>query len=197
MSITALQAAAQAAARARDPGMAATAKATVYGLLSRLQTIVNGATEAVIQTATLTAYPNTPAYSISGNLPSALRIVDVRDAMGRSLDGPIPFRSLAWLNREWWRETGPELRSWSLVGRDLLILRPNLTVQQTVTVAYAAVTAGLNVDSDLFQCPDEDVALVLDLTELLLDLKARDLADAKPLIERWTRRVQATISEAR
>lgn len=184
-------------ARARDAGAIGTSQADVINLLSRWQTIANGATEAVIQSATFTVSPQLQIYPISGLLPQALRIVDVRDSFGRSLDGPLPYKGLRWLNEEWFTEIGPELRSWCLVGKDLLILRPALQAAQVVTVRYAAVTQTLNVPSDQFQCPDDDIEMVLDPVEFILLLKSKDLEAAKPILERWKARIMKAREELR
>jgi hypothetical protein len=197
MATTALQAAARVSSRARDPGFTATAKEDVYNLLTRMQAIVNGATGSVIQSAVLSVDPSLPVYSISGLLPNALRIVDVRGTNNQSLDGPIPYQSLKYLSSYWWRETGPQLLSWSLVGKDTLILRPSQIMQTTVTVYYVAVTAPLLVDSDEFQIPDEDIETVLDPVEFLLDLKARDYDNCKVILDRWSKVVQDIEGEVR
>ncbi len=123
--------------------------------------------------------------------------MDVQDASGRSLDGPIPYKSLHWLNQEWFTEVGSELRSWCLVGKDLLILRPALKVGQTVTVRYVAITEALAIVGDQFQCPDEDIEMVLDPVEFILLLKAQDLDAAKPILERWKARIAAARGESR
>jgi len=175
--------------RARDPLGAATPRTKVFDFMARIQAIVNGGLERVIQSAPLTVQPQLPMYPIAGFLPSALRIVDIRDASGRSLDGPVPLESLKWLNMEWFREIGPELRSWCVVGKDLLILRPSLPIQQTVTVFYVAVTATQLDDTMNLQISDDDIQEVLDPVEFLLDLKARDLRNAAPILERWQKRM--------
>lgn len=197
MSTTALQGASTAAARARDAGMTATSKADIFNLLSRMQTIANSATQAVIGHQTLQIQAYNPFYSLSGALPQAVRVVDVRDASGRSLDGPIPYESLKWLSMEWSRETGTEPKSFCVVGKDLLIIRPNLTIPANVTVYYAAVTNVLAVDKDLFQCPDEDVQMVIDPVEFLLDLKSRDLNNCKAIFDRWNAVIMGAKAENR
>lgn len=197
MASTALQAATTAAARARDPNFTGTPKTAVFDLLSRMQTILNGMTAGYEVQISLPVQVQNPAYSISGLLPGALKIVDVRDSTGRSLDGPVPFNTLKYLSFDWWRQTGPELRSWSLVGQDLLILRPQLMMPTTVTVVAVAVTASLAVDSDTFQVPDEDVPQIIDGVEFLLDLKARDLDNCKAIFDRLRGQIQGTASETR
>lgn len=188
----------QVGQRIRDPGFTANTRTLVRDLLSRLQAIINGATGAVVQSANLTVFPQQQVYSISGDISdSVLRVVDVRDPFGRSLDGPIPFENLKWLNMKWWRETGPELRSWLQFGDDVLILRPALSVQSTVMVFYEAATAPLVIDADTFQCPDEDVRLVSDAAEAILDIKQRELADVKPILERLMEQVKQTREQTR
>jgi len=184
-------------ARARDPGGIGTSQTDVIDLLSRWQTVANGATEAVIQSATFTVSPLLQIYPISGFLPAALRVVDVRDSFGRSLDGPIPYKGLRWLNEEWFTEIGSELRSWCLVGKDLLILRPAMQIGQTVTVKYVAVTQTLGTPTDTFQCPDDDIEMVLDPVEFILLLKSKDLEAAKPILDRWKARIMKTREELR
>ena len=197
MATTALQAAATASARARDSEFTGTPKVNVFDLLSRCQTILNGMTAGYEASASLPVQPNNPLYSISGLLPNALKIVDVQDSTGRSLDGPIPFTSLKYLSFDWWRQTGPQLYSYSLIGKDLLLLRPQLIMPQTVTVKYIAVTQPLLVDGDLFQVPDEDVPQTIDAVEFLLDMKARDLDNCKAILERLQGQIMNTAGETR
>lgn len=163
-----------------------------------MQTIMNGMMGGYITSATLTVQPQLPVYSISGSLPSALKIVDIRDASGRSLDGPVPYETLKYLSFDWWRETGPEPRSYSIVGKDLLIIRPQLIMAATVTVVYIAVTNPLNVDSDTFQVPNEDVmGPIEDGVELLLTMKGRDLDTCKSIFERIQKGIIETEKKTR
>lgn len=196
-TLTALQIASQSARRARDPNMTATAKADIYKLMTRMQSLVNAGSSHVIQNATMIVEPLKQAYGIFANLPNAIDIVDVRDSSGRSLDGPIPYQSLKYLNIDWWRETGPELRSWSLVGHDLMILRPGLEIGTTVTVYYTALCGSFNIDPDVLSLPDEDVDLIYDSVEFLLDLKARDYSTLKTLFERMTQTIKEMSTETR
>lgn len=196
-TLTALQIVSQSARRARDPGMTATAKSDIFKLMTRMQSLVNAGASHVIQSATLHIEPLKQAYGISANLPNAIQVVDVRDSTGRSLDGPMPYQSLKYLNIDWWRETGPELRSWAPVGHDLMIIRPGLEVGTTVTVFYTALCSPFNVDGDLLTLPDEDVDLIYDGVELLLDLKARDYSTLKTLFEGLTQKMKALSTETR
>ena len=162
-------------ARARDPHETATDHATVRNLLDRLQAIINLADGAVVSSASVPVSPRLPVYGVSANgigLP-----ISVRDNNQRDLD-PVPPESLFWINPYWWRDVGNQLFSWSLVGMDLMILRPSLFAATTVTVRHRAITAALNNDTDLFQCPDQDIRLVVMAAEALLLLKSRDLPAA-------------------
>ena len=196
MATTVGAAALQVQTRARDPNQTATLTANVFDLLSRLQTIINGATRATIQSSSLVVPPNTRIFSLTTDVASAVRVVGVRDAFNRDLES-ISFDDLKYLDFEWFTETGGDLLGWTMFGSDTLILRPALTQQQTVTVFYQPIFAAMTAPTDAFTIPDEDVRMVLDGCEAILDLKARDFDVMKPILDRWLKNVGDAAKELR
>lgn len=198
MAYTALQLAAEVGRRSRDPVFTGTDQATVFDLLGRSQTVVNAALEAKINTVTLTVLTNQGVYSIDGDInaacvaagqPLATRVIGVRDSSGRDLS-EVQFRTLAHIDREWFRETATELRTWSLFGRDTLILRPNLLMESTAVVIYVEQSVNWRAPTNTTVIPDEDSDVMLDLTEIMLRLKGRDMGGLKDVFERLTQRVK-------
>ena len=98
-------------------------------LLSWAQMLINGAQEQVLSTFTLTTYPYQCVYPISGlirantNWPpgpnpvdDCVRIVGVRD-VNRDLNR-VSFRTLAHIDRHWFRRLGSSFTTWSMHGAD-------------------------------------------------------------------------------
>ena len=162
--------------RVRDPGGTAHSRAFTRELLSDLQRHVNGATRAVLTTATLTLNPRQQLYSISGLLTDCLRVEYVRDA-GRDVP-PVPWRTLGRADRLWTRKVGSTPEAWATIGRDLLVITPGMDETRTVTVVYTTLTTALAADQDATELPDQRLPAVLDLAEAILLLRHRLLSVA-------------------
>lgn len=168
--------------RVRDPGGTAHGRTFTRELVSDLQRHVNGATKAVVTTATLTLNPRQQVYGINGLLPDCLRIEYVRDA-GRDVP-MVPWRSIGQADRHWSRRTGSRPNAWATCGRDLLIITPGMEETRTVTVVYTTLTTALAADMDATELPDQRLPAVLDLAEAILLMRHRLLGVVGPAAER-------------
>jgi len=185
----------QASERARDPNQTGTSQANVISLLSFAQQVVNGALAHVVDTGPLALVSRQVIYPIFANLPAAVRILALRDASGRDIVPLGEFSALQQVNTGWPSAVSDSPRSFTLCGRDLLIVYPGVAISPpTLTVVYSELTATLIGASTTEVTNDDDDAL-LDLTEVLLLLKARDLPDCKKIIERFKARMDALAKE--
>src|SRR5258708_3354716 len=121
----------EALGRARDPQGTATTRIQTLALVSTAQQVVNGILADIIGSANVVVQPRTALYQISAYLPSAVQILAVRDASGRDLEPLNSIDQLFWISSHWLTAVGSEIRSFLSIGRDLLILYPNVLAPQT------------------------------------------------------------------
>ena len=74
-------------AEVRDPQGMATTRAQALDLISRSQVQINAALDDVVISTPFNVPPFTQIYSISGSFPDCVRILSVRDAVGRDQIG--------------------------------------------------------------------------------------------------------------
>lgn len=189
----------QTAYRVRDPQFAGTTQANVILLLSFSQQVVNGILDDVVVSSQITLAPRTMIYSISGSLPAAVKVLAVRDASGRDLD-PLydGVVDLANIDLRWpvaVSDDGPY--SFAPVGRDLLCFHPGVTTTTPLTAFYSQLTPTLNTAADSTVVPAEDDHAVLDLTEILILLKNRDMVPVMDAIKRFEARLKELQEEER
>jgi hypothetical protein len=182
-------------AEVRDPQGMATTRAQALSLVSSCQQQVNASLDDVIISTPFNLPPYTQIYPITFDFPDAVRILTVRDDSGRDIDklGERADIASGWLNSSWFTEVGTQLRSWGLIGRDLLVLRPGLRMQTTITVRYTRVTPTLAIEADPTVVPDEDDPAITDLAALLIRMKSRDFN----ALDRDFTRFQETIKHLR
>lgn len=186
----------QVATRVRDPYFNGTTQTETISLLSSAQRVVNGVLWDSVGSATLTVQPRTLIYQLSSFLPSAVRMLSVQDASGRDLN-PMPFEALSQTNLKWLTATADVPRNFIMAGRDLLIIYPGVRAAQTLTAYYANLTPALVALSDTTVLPNEDDDATLDLAELLLLLKNRDLSPVAEALTRFGERLNKLRSERR
>ena len=174
-------------AEVRDPQGMATTRARVLQIISRCQQQINASLDDVVVTASFNVSPSTQIYSISQSFPDCVRILSVRDPVGRDLYQLSERADIdaTWLNSGWFTEVGSQLLSWGTIGRDLFMLRPGIRLQQTVTVRYTQVTPTLAIEADDVILPDEDSPPLDYLAALLVRMKSRDFDGLDKDFERF------------
>jgi len=186
----------QVAIRVRDKFFTATSQPNTISLLSYAQQVINGVLGDVIQSAPLIHQPRTTIYQISSFLPSAIKIVGIRDAGGRDLE-PIAFQDLSALDFKWITSIADFPRGFATAGRDILCIWPGVKTAQTLSVLYSQLTPALATTADSTIVPNEDDDAILDLTEVLLLVKNRDLLGVKEAMDRMKGRLQELKVERR
>lgn len=164
-------------------------------LLSQAQMLLNGAQEQILSTFTLTTYPYQCVYPISGliqantNWPpgpnpvdDSVRIVGVR-AHNRDLN-KVQLRTLAHIDRHWFRRIGSNFTTWAMHGADTLVLYPGNQVRDTLTVVYVNRTPFLTDDTVPTTIQDNELPEVVDIAQALYHLKHRDMALLPQILQR-------------
>lgn len=168
--------------RVRDPQGSAHSRSLVRWLLSLAQQIANGGLRSVLSTVSFTTAPLQQIYSMTALVPSAIRIVAVREG-DRNL-APVAWGELSQVDRHWSRRVGDRYEVWAPIGRDLFVLHPAQPSSATVVLVVAKLTNSLTVDTSVVELPDDAQPVMLDLTEALLNLKNRSQEPGAAALER-------------
>lgn len=164
-------------------------------LLSHAQMLINGAEEQVLSSFALTTTPYQCVYNLSGlvqantNWPpgpnpadDCVRVVGVRD-VNRDLSR-VQFRTLAHIDRHWFRRLGPQFTTWSMMGADTLVIYPGNQNRVALTVMYVERTPFLTDDNAATVLDDDSLPQVVDIAQALYHLKHRDMALLPGIIKR-------------
>jgi len=167
--------------RIRDTGAIANPRATVRLALSGAQQVVNIGTSAQVQSGIITTNAEQLIYQLSSTAAQIGRVLGVAHE-SRELNW-IEWEQLKNFDADWWRRTGPQFQAWSMIGRDLLIIYPALTGANTVQVSYVRTPAVIADDSEQAQIRDDEVTIMVDIAEVLLRVRARQLSGLTNLID--------------
>ena len=166
--------------RVRDENATAHTQAFVRDLLDRSQVAINTTTRSVVSDTTLNTTAGQAIYHVETDLTAAITPERVL-WNSQVIDQIEDWRELARMDRSWLVRRGDEIRAWTLIGHNLLVLYPALRVADTVTVRSSKVTAALSADATLLELPEELETLAMDLVTTLLLLRQRDL----DMVEEW------------
>lgn len=181
--------------RVRDPQGSAHSRVLVRSLISQAQRFVNARIRSVLETATLTTDPRRLFYPIAVSFPGAIRIETVRSE-GRDLT-KCDWQTLQWVDPGWFRSIGNRFETWSVIGRDLLVVYPAKATTSSVDVVYTKLTTELSTESTATEISDDDLPGVLDLVEAILSLKQRTFEPATNSIARLAERLQLVNTHAK
>jgi hypothetical protein len=185
----------QVSERARDPNQTGTTQANVILLFSFCQQVVNGVLADVTVQDVLPLTARQLIYPIFANMPDSVRVLAVRDASERDLQPFGEFAGLGNVKNSWPSSYSDTPRSYAPCGRDLLIIYPGPTGTPILTVISAALTTALTLPAQTTQVTNDSDDAVMDLCEVLLLLKARDIPDCQKIIERFKNRMAALETE--
>jgi hypothetical protein len=163
--------------RVRDPNGLGHTRANALTLINHVARIVNAFTGDVKSSATLSTLRQLQMYSISAELPSAMNVIGVTHR-GRHLSN-ISLDDLRAVDSEWPRAIGNQYETFSVVGKDLLILYPALPEADSVTVYYSKNLAELDNEADSLENPPHNDHVIVDTLEVILLMRQRDFSEAE------------------
>ncbi len=166
--------------RIRDENATAHTQAFVRDLLDRSQVAVNATTRSVVSDSTLTTAAGQAIYHVETDLTSAItpeRVLWNSQVIDRIED----WRELARMDRSWLIRRDSEIKAWTMIGHNLIVLYPALTIASSAVVRCSKVTAALTLDATTLELPEELETVAMDLVTTLLLLRQRDL----DMVEEW------------
>jgi hypothetical protein len=169
--------------RVRDPHAIGTTRTLTRTLLSRAQVLLNARDRLVLTTETLTTQPRCQIYPVHASLPLSQRILRVRDVDDRNLDWEHKWRNLANYSVSWFRKIANQHYLSATIGRDLLVVHPAKNVESTVTVLSVKLTTELVEDDTALEIAVADEDALLDIAELMMSVKNRNLTRAMELLK--------------
>lgn len=177
--------------RAFDEHGVGTTRIIVRDLFSRSQQVINAAFDSVIVTQSMPTGPNLQIYNFERIAPAndVLRIKSVRRA-NRDLSR-IDFERLKQIDNHWFGRSGPQFRTFAVLGRRILVIHPQQPVASSVSVVYTQQLPQLNNDGDTVNLPDDQIPVLTKLVEALILLKQRDLDKLTPLLDNLTKELGA------
>lgn len=169
--------------RVRDPHAIGTSRDLARSLLAQAQRLLNTKDKLVLETVTLDTQARRLIYPIHDLLPTSARVVCVRDDSGNDLDYEMNWHDLSNFKSSWFRDVAPQHKIWSIIGRDLLVVYPARDIDSTVSVVSAKLTDTFNDDSSETEIPESDEPALLDIAELLVSIRNRNLPVAQDLLK--------------
>lgn len=188
-------------ARVRQTGAPGTTNDFAIQVLSKCQRIVNAGLKRIVGSGTLTTSASTLIYEYRSTLTSAVDILSVRESIyGREIQRCDSLADLQAYDADWVTATGTRFEFWLQLGRDILILYPAKTASSSVYIDYTTLTAEYddytedgNTAMDL---SDEDVDFALEIAEIILLLRNKQIALAQNKSKRLMEEVQAHLATA-
>lgn len=171
--------------RVRDPQGLAHSRTFARTCLSHAQRILNTTLGVVVQNVTFATTPQMQIYSVSGFVPTAARVIAVREN-GRDLAKLSNHVQLAHYSLQWFREVGSRFEAWCPIGRDLIAIYPAKSLASSVEIRYAKLTTDLTAETTATEMPDEYMDYIVTMAECFLLAKQRDLKAAMVALTRLT-----------
>lgn len=175
--------------RVRQEGSLAVDPDFATNIYSLCEQVINTYTQRVLTTETLTVPKEKLLFHYRIEFPTSIDITSIRDSStGRRVEKASSLIELSAYDPDGFRKIdGTQLEVWCQISRDLLILYPGLAAASTVDVTYVTLlteytdfAVSYNTNSQL---PDEDVELALELAEIILLARFRQLKEFKSKME--------------
>ena len=158
--------------RAYAYGGSAHDKSWVISILSKCQRVINAFTGSIESSADLTVLKQKLVYVLRDELAECLdveKVTESRTGVDHEIARVQTPQELAAYDVDWFRAVaGTYYDAWMQIGRDLLIVYPGKAADGTLTIHYTKLTDELVNNTDDFDLADEDVNTVLDLGEIIL-----------------------------
>jgi len=175
--------------RVRQEGSLAVDPDFATRIYSLCEQITNTYTQRIITTDTLTVPKQKLLFHYRDEFSDAIDIKTIRDSStGRRIERVSTLRELFAYDYDAFRNiTGTRVEMWCQISRDILILYPGLAAASTVEITYVNLltertdfTTNYNEDSEL---PDEDIEMALELAEITLLTRLRQLKETQDKIK--------------
>jgi hypothetical protein len=157
-------------------------------MISYAQWYINAGTRDTLVTTPLVTSPRQMFYTITPLLTQCLRIEAVRQG-GRDLK-ETTIRELCHVSTHWFRDTGPQFEMYALVGRDLLVVYPGVSIGVSLDVVQTKLTTVMSNDSVAYELRDDSALATLDLAEAFMSVKRRDYNVAMGVVQRMMPRAK-------
>lgn len=152
-------------------------------LLGRSQQIVNGVSQTILEEITLETAPYQQIYDLPSRIPRLFEVLSVRDESG-DLDKIVNWKELAYRDRRWFRRVGNNFESYTVMGRDVLVIHPAKIEVSAVTVVYVRLTDLFETNADDLELPDDLVPTVVDIAEIICLMRERRFDSVPMLVKR-------------
>lgn len=146
--------------------------AYIISILSLCQRVYNAFFRSVLDSTSLTVTAATPNYAMSTSLAEAVDVCHVAESESGvlyELSRVWGLEELAATDEDWiGNVTGTRYNAWCQIGRDLLFINPTKASNGLVSVYYSKLLDALTISGDNFEVSDDEVALVMDMAEIIL-----------------------------
>ncbi len=171
--------------RIRDTSANGTARSVVQDVLSGSQKSVNVGTFSQVQSMSLTTNAEQLIYQIETELQLVRvgRVLGVQIGPDNEELGFTEWQKLKAIDPGWFRRVGSHFQTWSLIGRDVLIIYPALKVASTVALSYVLSPVTITGEAEINQIPNDEVQLMVMVAEAALRIRSRQLNGVSQMIE--------------
>lgn len=161
-------------------------------IYTRCEQVINATFKNVlVENANLTIPKEKLLFSLRDEFSDAAEIISISKS-NRDIFKCVSFVDFSSYEIDWFRSVvGTRFEAWMPIGRDLFILYPGQAAASSVSVTYVKLLTVYkdfdvyyNTDSDL---EDEDVDVAIDLAELVLLTRYRQLSFLKSRAESFGR----------
>lgn len=176
--------------RIRARGGIAHTEEFVLDILAKCQAVTNSYLKRVLTTGTLSLLPRKCIYDLSVEFTDCDEMVALKNQnkwLSRLVGG---WRELGYLKRSWFRAVeagGPY--AFAQIGAKLLVVHPAPKSAMTLTAVYVKETPETLVRATALSLPDEDVAYIEDLAEIVLYARAKRIEDATAKVMEYQKRL--------
>ena len=174
-------------ARVRDPQGNIHTNDFVRNLVSRCQQIINDYLRLVIIEGTMNTNAYQNLYTFTIHLPNTISVLSIKDE-DRDLDQLNTLDDLKSIDLAWHRRAGHRHEAFLQLGETYLLLWPAKPTNSSVTVVSTKLTRELtSVPQDNLEISTEKTPLLVDLVEVLMLVKQRDLGSAQAKLDQYVR----------
>lgn len=167
--------------------------AFVISILSLCQRVYNAFARKVLDSTSLTVTAATPYFYLRNVASEAVDIITVTESVSGTLYELARVWSptgLAGYDADWFGNvTATRYHAWFQSGRDMIFIHPTKSSDGIVSLNYSKLTDALSLTTDVFEVGDEDVSAILDLTEIILLARDKQLTTCAEKMQQFMEHV--------